>query len=543
MVAAVFVRYEGRREQIRVDSRHTPVHAIVGEACRRFGVTGAFALRSARARKGAANVDSAAAWAHCGLSNNADVDLVRVEAKTGTVRVACNADGRTLTTNADSSLSLADLVRPWLPDGARPVVRILRERFEGAALATSLGSLGYGAGSSVRIVLETDAGTEPVPATPMETPVETPPVERRLPESATSMEDTTEAVEESKSVLPPTIPRTSAVDAAVAVVAASADPTALAATLRKYALGLQTSRDARVRRVALENAALQRVGPPGRLFLESLGFEERDDALEMVNEDPSIVAYAVRKLDGIGFDPFQSKRLDLKGQPRSGAESKIERQVRELKDKEAKMVEGPRPERQAQLYVKAAAVVADDEPATDDDIVVRRAAAKRAAERRAKEDGPLTTKAVRDLAALKKKKVFPHVVIKFAFPDGVTLRATFAVWETLQDARAFLADYVVLDDYEIYTSPPRTPLVDNHAPLGVFAPAARLYVALPDAYLKPGITPDAHETAAPLPPSLQLADTPPVNNDDADAPPSKRPSANNRAPKRAGGGFAWLKTG
>lgn len=536
MVATVFVRYEGRREQIRVESRHTPVHAIVGEACRRFGVTGAFALRSARARKGAANVDSAAAWAHAGLPNNADVDLVRVEAKTGTVRVACNADGRTLTTSADSSLSLADVVRPWLPDGARPVVRILRERFEGAALATSLGSLGYGPGSSVRIVLEVDRGREPAPeaTTPMETPMERPP--KATPE-ATTMEDA-EPVEETKAA--PKAPRTSAVDAAVAVVAASPEPTALAATLRKYAVGLQTSRDARVRRIALENAALRRVGAPGRLFLESLGFEERGDALEMVDEDSSLVAYAVRKLDGIGFDPFQSKRVDLKGQPRSGAESSIERQVRELKDKEAKMVEGPRPDRRAQLFVKPAAVVADDEPVTDDDVVVRRAAAKRAAERRAKDDGPLTTKAVRDLAALKKKKVFPHVVIKFAFPDGVTLRATFAVWETLQDARAFLADYVALDDYEIYTSPPRTPLVDNHAPLGVFAPAARLYLALPDAYLKPGITPDAQETAAPLPPSLPLANTPPAN-DDVEAPPPKRPSANNRAPKR--GGFAWLKTG
>ncbi|KAH8066674.1 hypothetical protein JL720_12666 [Aureococcus anophagefferens] len=159
---SVTILHAGRRQKISLSSNHVPVHKIVAEAVAKFGLSdgASYGLRTTRGRR--ADVDECAAWSHTGLSNNCELELVKKTGGGGAggpVRVAVAVSHRwsaprSAAFAADSSSTLAAVVARSADEGAAPpdalrrspVVRALRDKFEGAALERTLASLGYGAG-------------------------------------------------------------------------------------------------------------------------------------------------------------------------------------------------------------------------------------------------------------------------------------------------------------------------------------------------------------------------------------------------------------
>ena len=84
---SVTVTHQGRRAKIALGSAHVAVREVVARAKAHFGLEGSFGLRTTRGRR--ADVPDAAAWAHTGLSNNCELELVRrAGGGGGAVRVA-----------------------------------------------------------------------------------------------------------------------------------------------------------------------------------------------------------------------------------------------------------------------------------------------------------------------------------------------------------------------------------------------------------------------------------------------------------------------
>ena len=91
--------HQGRRAKIALGSAHVAVREVVARAKAHFGLEGSFGLRTTRGRR--ADVPDAAAWAHTGLSNNCELELVRRAGGGGSRRLdgrphgfgACAGDG------------------------------------------------------------------------------------------------------------------------------------------------------------------------------------------------------------------------------------------------------------------------------------------------------------------------------------------------------------------------------------------------------------------------------------------------------------------
>ncbi|KAJ1454029.1 hypothetical protein M885DRAFT_588352 [Pelagophyceae sp. CCMP2097] len=186
---SVTVLYNGSRKKVDLTSPHMPVHAILSAALDKFGLDAnskAWGLKSTRARK---VLDDAAPFAHTGLSKNTEIELFQKTAKEAAagreVRVAVAvADGGPAfslpAAVVDAGSTLAQLVEGWAAagliaaDAARrgPVVRVLRDKYDGAQLeTTTLGGLGFG-GASVRITLELNGLPGPeMPRAPAGPPV------------------------------------------------------------------------------------------------------------------------------------------------------------------------------------------------------------------------------------------------------------------------------------------------------------------------------------------------------------------------------------
>jgi len=174
---SVTVTFQGRRGKIALGSAHVAVTEVVARAKSHFGLEGSFGLRTTRGRR--ADVPDAAAWAHTGLSNNCELELVRRAGGGGggAVRVAAavshlGSAPRTVSFAVDASTSLAAVVERLVAEGAAPpdplrrapTVRVMRDRFAGEDLRRTLGDLGYGGGAAVRLHVELGAladGTAP----------------------------------------------------------------------------------------------------------------------------------------------------------------------------------------------------------------------------------------------------------------------------------------------------------------------------------------------------------------------------------------------
>ena len=99
------------------------------------------------------------------------------------------------------------------------------------------------------------------------------------------------------------------------------------------------------------------------------------------------------------------------------------------------------------------------------------------------EQSGFTTKAMRDLAKLKKQNVYSHTQLAIAFPDGLVIKANFGTQETvgkvIEGLRSEVFDeHVPIPQLELYQTPPRR-VVDPHKTLTElgFVPAAKIYVS------------------------------------------------------------------
>lgn len=131
------------------------------------------------------------------------------------------------------------------------------------------------------------------------------------------------------------------------------------------------------------------------------------------------------------------------------------------------------------LQVQASAVSTAAQ--ASDTALLAKHAQKQAMERQAAENRGFTTKAMRDLEQLKKKKVYSHAVLAVRFPDGYTIRGNFWPSETISTVIQHLrSDALIADtaDFDLYVTPPRTLLTPSKSlqDLGL-APAAKVHVS------------------------------------------------------------------
>ena len=200
------------------------------------------------------------------------------------------------------------------------------------------------------------------------------------------------------------------------------------------------------------------------------------------------------------FDPFATHRVDM----RSGAakkatvpsETAVERRARELGD-QARALEGAAvaPERMLTLQSAAAQDAAaakaradahfggsaDDGAGRGDSNLVAKAAAARERSRREKEDAPMTTKAMRDVAALEKLRVYDVAAIKVQFPDRTVMGARFHPREPVAAVYAAVRGVLApgAPDFALFVSPPKRDLPPGGgtlADLGL-VPAAKVFVS------------------------------------------------------------------
>jgi len=136
-------------------------------------------------------------------------------------------------------------------------------------------------------------------------------------------------------------------------------------------------------------------------------------------------------------------------------------------------------------------------------------------QQRQREHGTLTTKAMRDLEQLKKKKVYSHVILTIQFADGCKLLGKFLPKETIQVVKQEIQQ-VCLDitsrEFDLYVAPPRR-LLDKKNSLQQegLVPAAKIFVSwkvasAPDKNAAPGSYLQSHlfsQTSASLFPSAQ----------------------------------------
>lgn len=107
-----------------------------------------------------------------------------------------------------------------------------------------------------------------------------------------------------------------------------------------------------------------------------------------------------------------------------------------------------------------------------------------------RENGGMTTKAMRDLERIKKQKVYTHVTLTIQFSDGCKLTGKFLPKETVATVLAAVQKCLVQQpqarNFELYVTPPRRllPLKSTLTEEGL-VPAAKIFVSWKD-----GSTPD-----------------------------------------------------
>jgi len=380
---SLFVRFDGRREQVKLRSTHAPMQSVLKDALSKFG---ADASKTYALKKRGQAVDLAMAFSHTGLSLNAEVDLVKVEKKRGTVRVAVSAGGGASFDEAvDANASLGTVARAW---GAKlgfevTSVRVLRDSFTLQALETAtLQSLGYGPGTSVRLHLQLgdkDQGAGGERQEKTEIIVEESPTLTTTTTTATATATTSTPLETDPTTFSATAPMdlvkeeeeedpssssirslSEAVRRVASSSSSSSEKDACARTLEKYLSAvLRSPRETRFRTIPLGNASFQTkvAGVDGGVdvlravgFRESQGIDGKDVlSLHAVREDLLRKALALLEaqvspapverpsaLEANRFDPYRTSRLDLTGgrvPPR--AESDAERELRLLSRRRA----------------------------------------------------------------------------------------------------------------------------------------------------------------------------------------------------------------
>ena len=513
-------------------------------------------------------MDPALAFAHTGVSLNAELDMVRLEMKRGAVRVAVTGNGVSFDDNVDSDGTVRSACDKWIPKlrGHVTSCRILRESI--TDLDVSFRSLGYGPGSSVRLHLQVselmDVTCDAVPTVVEEKPLGPPPAPVAAAAAAPREEEVVVAkdVTEKMAVLKVAVARLSGEDVC-------------ARTLEKYISAvLGTPREPRFRSIPKTNAAFQakvaRVSG-GVDVLKAVGFQDSTSpatgqamlTLELDAVDPELLRCALKELaekvpapaPPQVFDAFRSSRVDMTGgrgaRSRARPESDAERELRALKHRRSvALASHPKiPDREIRLVTAAPQIT--DSGGPSDGALVRAAAAQQQRLARQRENAPLTTAASRDLDALKKKPLYAAARLKLTISSTVAIAATFGVDEPLSSVVALL-NTVLVDppSIRLFTSPPPTTLDPNTtiAEFG-FAPAAVVRVEADGPLtLQTGI-PTQDDVAYPIP-ILQGQDPKQIGGAGSSSSSQHQQQQQQQQPRSQGGrgsgrggAFAWLKTG
>jgi hypothetical protein len=137
------------------------------------------------------------------------------------------------------------------------------------------------------------------------------------------------------------------------------------------------------------------------------------------------------------------------------------------------------------------AVGNDTKKSSGDGALLAQRAKRQHEERMARENGGMTTKAMRDLERIKKQKVYSHVQLTIQFSDGCKLSGKFLPKETVATVRdAIVQECLVLHglerDFDLYVAPPRRLLnLTSTLTEEGLVPAAKIFVSW-----KGGSTPD-----------------------------------------------------
>ncbi|KAH8056790.1 hypothetical protein JL721_9909 [Aureococcus anophagefferens] len=445
---SVTILHAGRRQKISLSSNHVPVHKIVAEAVAKFGLSdgASYGLRTTRGRR--ADVDECAAWAHTGLSNNCELELVRKAGGGGAggpvrVAVAVSHRGsapRSATFAVDSSSTLAAVVARSADEGAAPPDALRRSPVV-RALRDNGGAHGHDA-----------------------------PADASLDAAADALGDALAAV------------------GAVGGAAGAA---------RRAARALRRTASSRTeipkhRAIRRGNAAfaqrIEAVG--GERVLAALGFHAEDRggelwlvlcddgardlaALKRAKAALAALCAAPAPVAAPAFDPFSTHRVDM----RSGAAKKAtvpsETAVASELGDQARALEGAAVAPERMLTLQSAA--AQDAAA---------AKARADAHFGSADDGAGrgdSNLAMRDVAALEKLRVYDVAAIKVQFPDRTVMGARFHPREPVAAVYAAVRGVLALGapDFALFVSPPKRDLPQaggTLADLGL-VPAAKVFVS------------------------------------------------------------------
>jgi hypothetical protein len=204
------------------------------------------------------------------------------------------------------------------------------------------------------------------------------------------------------------------------------------------------------------------------------------------------------------FDPYKGQRFDAKsaavGQnlgPDANYKSVTETKLEALQQQERKLVQKMQqqlPDRDlfASLTPQQLSSSSNTTSATNTNMDTRSDASllasqySRQAEQRLKQqEGGFTTKAMRDLEQIQKKKIYAHVQLVIQFPDGSSVRGKFLPKETIAQVQLVLQENCLLPSspqaqaaFDLYITPPRTLLDPKKSlqDLGL-APASKIFVS------------------------------------------------------------------
>jgi hypothetical protein len=239
------------------------------------------------------------------------------------------------------------------------------------------------------------------------------------------------------------------------------------------------------------------------------------------------------QLSTASFDPYKGQRYDAKsaavGQnlgPDANYKSVTETKLEALQKQEAKLVQNMQQrlsdrelcaflnpqEQQQQQFTQPSTTTMPALTDTKSDASLLAALYSRQAEQRQRQqEGGFTTKAMRDLEQIQKKKVYAHVQLIIQFPDGSSVRGKFLPKETIAMVQQVLTESCFVQaptaaaaaaapvattlPFDLYVTPPRT-LLDPQKSLQDLGlvPASKVFLswkispptgAAPGSFLRP----------------------------------------------------------
>ena len=209
------------------------------------------------------------------------------------------------------------------------------------------------------------------------------------------------------------------------------------------------------------------------------------------------------------FDPYKGQRFDAKsaavGQnlgPDSNYKSVTETKLEALQQQEAKLVQKMQqrlvdrdlfaslnPQQLSAQSTNASSSTNSNNnnnnmDTRSDASLLASQYSRQSEQRQRQQEGGFTTKAMRDLEQMQKKKVYPHVQLIIQFPDGSSVRAKFLPKETIASVQQVLKEHCFLQPpllasnlaFDLYVTPPRTLLDPQKSlqDLGL-APASKIF--------------------------------------------------------------------